>query len=72
LDYGSANAAAFLPKPMCISLKKQQPLTIPQREQLERLLSVHPSASIAASDINYLTRSEASRLIEALLHQDKP
>jgi DNA polymerase-3 subunit alpha (Gram-positive type) len=67
-DYGDKEPEFFLPKPIQISLKKQQPLTIPQREQLERLLSVHPSAMLAPADISHLTRSEASRLIESLLH----
>jgi DNA polymerase-3 subunit alpha (Gram-positive type) len=67
-DYGDSDPEAFQPKPMRITLKKQQPLTIPQKEQLERLLSIHPDAPISADEIPHLNRSQASRLIESLLH----
>lgn len=67
-DYGEANPDAFTPKPLRVNIKKQQPLTIPQREQLERLLSENPHKLSEPVVIERLTRSEASRLIERLLH----
>jgi DNA polymerase-3 subunit alpha (Gram-positive type) len=66
--HGDLDPEVFLPKPIQISLKKQQPITIPQREQLERLLPSHPDAPITPDEISLLNRSEASRLIESLLH----
>lgn len=65
---GETKPDAFLPKPLHVSIKKQQPATIPQREQLARLLSAHPSTLSEPIDFSCLTRSEASRLIERLLH----
>ena len=66
-DYGSTDPDYFFPKPLVANIKKQQPITIPQREQLTRLLSEHPEKLSEPVDINHLTRSEASRLIERLL-----
>ena len=67
-DYGSTDPDYFLPKPLVANIKKQQPITIPQKEQLIRLLSEHPDKIPEPVDVNHLTRSEASRLIERLLH----
>lgn len=67
-DYGSTDPDYFLPKPLVANVKKQQPITIPQREQLTRLLSEHPEKLSEPVDIDHLTRSEASRFIERLLH----
>ena len=66
-DYGEADPAAFTPKPLRVNIKKQQPITIPQKEQLHRLLSEHPDKISEPFEIERLTRSEASRLIERLL-----
>ncbi len=66
--YGADAPDAFLPQPMRVKLKRQQPATIPQRQQLARLLSEQPDALPAPPDLHALTRSEASRLIERLLH----
>ena len=66
-DFGQTDADAFMPKPMHVSIKKQQPITIPQREQLIRLLSEHPDKISEPVDVDHLTRSEASRFIERLL-----
>ena len=38
-DYGNTDPDAFAPSPLHVNIKKQQPITIPQREQLQRLLS---------------------------------
>lgn len=67
-DYGAAQPEVFLPVPLHVNIKKQQPITIPQREQLTRLLSESPDAPTEPVEINRLTRNEASRLIERLLH----
>lgn len=67
-DYGETDPDAFLPKPLLVNIKKQQPVTIPQKEQLQRLLSEHPDKLSDPVVIEHLTRSEASRLIEKLLH----
>ena len=67
-DYGVAAPEGFLPVPLHVNIKKQQPITIPQREQLTRLLSEAPDALTEPINIDRLTRSEASRLIERLLH----
>lgn len=70
-DFYVQNPAAFAPVPLCVQIKKQQPITIPQREQLHRLLSEHPSASVTEDMIDHFTRAEASCLIERLLHPPK-
>lgn len=67
-DYGNIDPDAFAPSPLHVNIKKQQPITIPQKEQLTRLLSEHPDKISEPVDINHLTRSEASRFIERLLH----
>ncbi|MBO5153597.1 MAG: 3'-5' exonuclease [Eubacterium sp.] len=67
-DHGATDGDAFDPKPLHVSIKKQQSVTIPQREQLQRLLSENPDRLSEPIDIDHLTRSEASRLIEKLLH----
>ena len=67
-DHGDTAPDAFNPKPLHVNIKKQQPITIPQREQLQRLLSENPDKSPMPISLETLTRSEASRLIEHLLH----
>lgn len=73
-DFSSRDPEAFLPAPMPVNIKKQQRITIPQREQLTRLLSesvssaFHSSVPLTPDEIGHLSRSEASRLIEQLLH----
>ena len=67
-DYGKAAPDAFVPRPLYVNIKKQQPITIPQKEQLTRLLSEHPDKLPKPVEIEHLTRSEASRIIERLLH----
>lgn len=66
--YGETDPNAFVPRSLHVNIKKQQPATIPQKEQLQRLLSEYPDKRSEPIDINHLTRSEASRLIERLLH----
>lgn len=77
-QYGSSHPVFFEPRPFQIRIKRQQPVTIPQKEQLNRLLSEYtPSPKKEQSlyqmisdpefSVDTLTRSEASRLIEQLL-----
>lgn len=66
-DYGEAQPGVFAPRPFHVNIKKQQPITIPQREQLLRLLSEYPDKISEPVEIEHLTRSEASRIIERLL-----
>ena len=66
-DYGETAPDAFAPKRFHVNIKKQQPITIPQKEQLTRLLSENPDKLSEPVEIEHLTRSEASRLIERLL-----
>lgn len=66
--YGMSEPDAFLPKPIHVKIKRQQPATIPQKEQLAKLLPLHPHLLSELHDPESLTRSEASRLIERLLH----
>lgn len=80
-DFGSEASSVFCPSPLRVNIKKQQPVTIPQTEQLTRLLSeqhldlntwlrTHESIGVNTqyTQIRQLTRSEASRIIERLLH----
>ncbi len=68
-DFYDRAPEAFAPAPMQMRLKKQQPITIPQKEQLLRLLP-NTSAGQGSVDLDHLTRSEASRLIERLLRPE--
>ena len=65
-DFYADDPAAFAPVPLRAAIKKQQPLTIPQKEQLQRLLSACTvdiaEIEPASTSIDRLTRSEASRL----------
>ena len=55
----------FVPKPLCYQAKRDTPLTIPQKEQLYKLVDKHKL--IIDYEIESLTRSEASRKIDQLL-----
>lgn len=67
-DYYEKEPTVFAPVPLKLNIKKQQPITIPQKEQLLRLLPEHPSADLTPDAVTHLTRAEASRLLERLLH----
>ncbi len=67
-DFYEKEPALFSPVQMHVNLKKQQPITIPQREQLLRLLPEHPETELTPDAVAHLSRGEASRLIERLLH----
>lgn len=55
----------FRPKRLRHNVKRQTPITIPQKEQLYKLIDKHKL--IIDYDIEKLTRSEASRRIDRLL-----
>lgn len=55
----------FRPKKLCYHVKRDTPITIPQKEQLYKLVDKHKL--IVDYDIEKLTRSEASRRIDRLL-----
>ena len=55
----------FRPKKLCYQAKRDTPITIPQKEQLYKLVDRHKL--ILDYDIEKLTRSEASRRIDRLL-----
>lgn len=55
----------FCPKPLVYQAKRDTPLTIPQKEQLYKLLDKHKL--IVDYEVESLTRSEASRKIDRIL-----
>lgn len=55
----------FRPKPLVYQAKRDTPLTLPQKEQLYKLLDRHKL--IVDYEIESLTRSEASRKIDRIL-----
>ena len=55
----------FRPRKLCYQAKRDTPITIPQKEQLYKLVDRHKL--IIDYDIAKLTRSEASRRIDQLL-----
>lgn len=55
----------FRPKRLCYQAKRDTPITIPQKEQLYKLVDKHKL--IIDYEIDKLTRSEASRRIDRLL-----
>lgn len=66
--YGTDEPDTFLPMPIRVKIKRQQPATIPQKEQLAKLLPLYPNVLPVPPDLERLTRADASRLIERLLH----
>ena len=59
------NKSLFRPRKLCYQAKRDTPITIPQKEQLYKLVDRHKL--IIDYDIAKLTRSEASRRIDRLL-----
>lgn len=55
----------FVPRPLRYHVKRDTPITVPQKEQLYKLIDKHKL--IIDYDIEKLTRSEASRRIDRLL-----
>lgn len=59
------NEKAFVPVPLLYQAKRETPITIPQKEQLYKLIDKHKL--IVEYDVERLTRSEASRIIFQIL-----
>ena len=55
----------FVPKPLRYQAKRDTPITIPQKEQLYKLLDKHKL--VVDYEVESLTRSEASRRIDRIL-----
>lgn len=55
----------FRPRPLCYHVKRDMPITVPQKEQLYKLIDRHKL--IIDYEIEKLTRSEATRQIARLL-----
>lgn len=57
----------FCPHPLIHQVKKEKPITIPQKEQLYKLVDRHKL--VLAYEIESLSRSEASRQISKILQE---
>lgn len=64
-EYGTADPKPFAPKPLCMKIKKQGPITPRQKKHLKDLAEYH-KIELSVS-LDSLTRNEASRLIDKLL-----
>ncbi len=64
-EEAEGDKSLFRPKKLCYHAKRDTPITIPQKEQLYKLVDKHKL--IIDYDIEKLTRSEASRRIDRLL-----
>lgn len=64
-EEAEGDKSLFCPKKLQCNVKRQTPVTIPQKEQLYKLADKHKL--ILDYDVEKLTRSEASRLIDQLL-----
>ena len=65
MEEAQGEKSLFRPKSLIYHAKRDTPVTIPQKEQLYKLVDKHKL--IMDYDIEQLTRSEASRLIDRLL-----
>lgn len=64
-EEAAGDRSLFRPKPLLYQAKRDTPLTIPQKEQLYKLLDKHKL--VVDYDVESLTRSEASRKIDWIL-----
>lgn len=64
-EEAEGDKSLFRPKKLCYHVKRDTPITIPQKEQLYKLIDKHKL--IIDYDVEKLTRSEASRRIDRLL-----
>lgn len=64
-EEAEGDQSLFRPRPLCYHVKRDMPITIPQKEQLYKLIDRHKL--IIDYNIEELTRSEASRQIDRLL-----
>ena len=63
----SGHEETFLPKPLIYKVKREQPASKKQKEGLRELAKYHRiNLSV---DIEYLTRSEASRMTDKIIFQ---
>ncbi len=63
-EYGETQKKLFLPGPLHYKVKKRSPITVTQKRDLNHLFIYHKI--VPNMDISYLTRSEASKLIERI------
>jgi DNA polymerase-3 subunit epsilon len=63
-QYGTEAPDIFAPKPLCYTVKKQTPITPPQKRDLNHLIMYHKINT--NMDLDHLTRSEASRMIDQI------
>ena len=63
-QFGSENEKIFLPKPLHYKVKKRTPITLAQKRDLNHLFIYHKI--VPNMDISYLSRSEASKLIDRI------
>ena len=63
--YYDENKVLFEPKELLFKIKKEGPITKPQKEQIIRLMEKHNL--IPQKDISSLTKNEASRYIDQIL-----
>lgn len=64
-EEAEGDQSLFRPRPLCYHVKRDTPITIPQKEQLYKLTDRHKL--VIDYNIEKLTRSEASRQIDRLL-----
>ncbi len=60
----------FEPKPLCYQVKRETPITKPQKERLSRLFAEHTIEW--QGDVERLTRNEADRLIDMIRSGNVP
>lgn len=69
--YGTSQEAIFQPVPLICNIKRDTPATKAQKEQLCRLLQMHKlqlgEEGLPLLDMEKMTRSETSRLIDQIL-----
>ena len=63
--YGESQGELFIPESLVVKQKKVQPATLRQKEYLNELVKYHKIS--INHDIEMLTRSEASRLIDKII-----
>ena len=70
-QFGAAHGEAFRPEPLICNIKRDTPATKAQKEQLCRLLQQHKlklgEGELPLLDMDKMTRSETSRLIDQIL-----
>lgn len=67
LSHGESNWEAFLPKPLIYKVKREQPASKKQKEDLRYLLKYHKID--LPVQIDYLSRNEVSRIKDKIISQ---